>query len=81
MIIIYHPQTSTEASDWKALLEELTVSHMLVTNHTHIPYLREGKKEVKGVEAINQFLAEYRTFMTTWNQDRCDMWFLDEPEE
>lgn len=78
MIVLYHPKDLREATDWKSQLEQMTVAHLMVESAETTPYLREGKKEVKGIAAINQFLEEYKAFMATWNQDRCDMWFFDE---
>lgn len=78
MIILYHPRELAEANQWKAQLEQMTVAHLMIESSKEKPYLKEGDKEVSGIAAINRFLEEYKAFMTTWNQDRCDMWFLDE---
>lgn len=78
MIILHHPKDSKEAPQWKNLLEELTVAHLLVVTDSPSPYLSEGKKKITGKEAIDTFLQEYKVFMKGWNQDRCDMWFFDE---
>lgn len=78
MIIIHHPKGLTEATGWKEQLEQMTVPHLMIESSQEIPYLTEGDNEVTGTSAINQFLEEYKAFMAAWNQDRCDMWFLDE---
>lgn len=78
MIVLYHPKDLSKAVAWKSQLEQITVAHLMVESAQATPYLREGKKEVRGIEAIDQFLEEYKSFMATWNQDRCDMWFFDE---
>ncbi len=78
MIILYHPKGMAEANDWKEQLEQMTVPHLMIQSEREVPYLTEGKTQVNGVDAINQFLKEYKAFMASWNQDRCDMWFLDE---
>lgn len=78
MIILYHPKGLIETTAWKAKLEQMTVPHLLLESEQETPYLREGKKEVKGIAAIDHFLTEYKAFMAGWNQDRCDMWFFDE---
>lgn len=78
MIILYHPKGLVEAASWKANLEQMTVSHLILESEQENPYLREGEKEVKGIAAIDRFLTEYKAFMATWNQDRCDMWFFEE---
>ncbi|MCE7997098.1 MAG: hypothetical protein HEP71_34380 [Roseivirga sp.] len=78
MIILYHPEGIPEADKWKDQLEQMNAAHLLVKSEQGAPYLKEGKREVKGVAAIDAFLAEYKTFMSSWNQDRCDMWFFDE---
>ncbi|GAB5526657.1 MAG: hypothetical protein Roseis2KO_45290 [Roseivirga sp.] len=78
MIILYHPKELTEAADWKEQLAQMTVAHLIIESEHEVPYLTEGKRRIDGIKAISRFLEEYKTFMATWNQDRCDMWFLDE---
>ena len=56
----------------------MTVPHLLVETTNSTPLLKEGNKEVHGVEGIDLFLEEYTQLMARWNQDRCDMWFFDE---
>ena len=78
MIVIYHPKALAQAVTWRAKLEQMTVPHLVLESDRESPCLREGKKEVKGIAAIDKFLTEYKAFMAGWNQDRCDMWFFDE---
>ena len=78
MIIIQHPKALTEAASWKERLENMTVAHLMVPSNKPEVSLKEGKKEIQGVAQINQFLDEYESVVSGWNQDRCDMWFFDE---
>ena len=78
MIIIQHPQALTEAAGWKERLENMTVAHLMVVSNKPEPELKEGNKKVQGVNQIDQFLDEYESVVSSWNQDRCDMWFFDE---
>lgn len=78
MIIIHHPEDHPKAPAWKSILEELCVPHLMVESANQHPTLKEGKREVPGAEAIDEFLKVYSVLVASWNQDRCDMWFFDE---
>ena len=77
MIILQHTSKQPEAAEWQEKLKTLTVAHKVVVKEDIAPVIHEGEKRFEGVEAINTFLNDYEAFMKSWNQDRCDMWFLD----
>lgn len=78
MIVLETPFGLEKTRDWKERLERMTVPHQMVTSSIKEAKLSEGKQLVTGVAAIEQFLKEYEADVKFWNQDRCDMWFLDE---
>lgn len=65
----------TEALRWQSQLKEWCAAHTTtIDNSLSEPEIHEGKKIIKGVNAINQFLKEYRAFMDDWYDCRCDKW-------
>ena len=77
MIFLFHPAGHPQGADWQDKLKELTVPHKIIESDNSTPAIAEGDKRYEGAEAIDQFLEGYEAFMRSWNQDRCDMWFLD----
>lgn len=79
MIRLLHPSGLSEAEKWKAELEEMAVPFRFEVTENKQPVLMEGSRKIEGVASIERFFIEYKTFLSSWNQDRCDMWFFDEP--
>ncbi len=77
MILLTCSEELKELQSWKNRLEEMVVSHTIVKSQKGEPYLKEGQRMVKGIDAINHFLNQYEKDVASWNQDRCDMWFFD----
>lgn len=77
MITVFYPKGLIAAQGWEEKLQELTVPYLMIETQSDSPWLRESKREFHGSKAIDDFLKEYATLMTNWNQDRCDMWFFE----
>lgn len=80
MIILNHPKNMPELANWKERLAQMTVPHFLIQTSATAPMLKENGTEVRGTEAINDFLDQYEKDLKAWNQDRCDMWFFEEED-
>ncbi|MEP2024962.1 MAG: hypothetical protein ABJH98_11160 [Reichenbachiella sp.] len=64
-----------EEEIWKNQLKEWCVAHQVIEDPLlDDPVILEGKNKAEGIEAIQAFLKEYKTFMDDWNDCRCDKW-------
>lgn len=61
--------------EWQNQLKSWCVAHKVTEDASlTLPEIHENKKIVKGLDAIDQFLKEYKIFMDDWYDCRCDKW-------
>lgn len=78
MIQIKLPLQYKAYHQWEEQLKDWSVAHRVeFDTSVKEPFLTEGKDRYVGVDAIDAFFDEYKSFRKDWYACKCDAWLED----